>query len=400
MTAIFVYVGSYPDSPNPGGGGVTAVSFDPVIGRFAPIEHHDQPAFAGYLAVAPALDALYVVDERKTDGRGPVEAPAAVHAFRIGRDGRLAWINSLVSPGPRPSYVSVNADRLAVITANHGDFQHVERVVRQSDGTWGAEYVYDDSTVVLFGLNSDGSLGHIRDVHVCAGYGSDPNSSPQNGGHAQASAHAHCAEIDPSGRYVVVCDKGTDEIHTFTYGERLELVATLRLPPESGPRHLAFDRLSNRAFATLEFASELASFTFDQSTGTFELVDQVTTLAAPLDGRVNEPADIGVHPSGRFVYVNNRGEDTLAWFDVDSDGRLRRLGDVPLAESIHPGLAARSFCFDATGELLLVADRPANLLRAYTVDATTGAPSPMASFPIINPACVLIADVSVRRTRR
>ncbi|MEK8174972.1 hypothetical protein NKH77_55660 [Streptomyces sp. M19] len=85
-----------------------------------------------------------------------------------------------------------------LVTANHGDFDHVEHVVRAADGGWRPEYLYDDSTVLLFGLESDGRLAALRDVRVMEGHGRDPNSSPQAGGHGQAGAHAHCAVIAPS----------------------------------------------------------------------------------------------------------------------------------------------------------------------------------------------------------
>jgi 6-phosphogluconolactonase len=187
----------------------------------------------------------------------------------------------------------------------------------------------------------------------------------------------------------VVCDKGTDEIHCFSFDGRLELVSTFRTEPSAGPRHLAFDPTSRLAFTTFEFASEIASFSFDGTS--FAQLDRLTTLAGPLEPpRVNEPADVRVHPLGRFVYVNNRGEDSLAWFGYEADGRLRRIGHVPLAPSIHPGLAARSFCFDETGALLFAADRPANRLRAYAVDAASGTPSPVAELEIINPASVAV----------
>jgi 6-phosphogluconolactonase len=392
VTDLIAYVGSYPDSPNPGGGGITVLAVDMARRRLTTLGHQPQPGLAGHLALAPGLRTLYAVDERKTDGRGPVQPAAALHALRVERDGLLTWLNSLDLPGPRPTYVTVDGARRRVLTANHGDFEHVERVVRSAEGTWTVQYVYDDSTVVLCALDDDGRLEEIRDVHVRTGHGSDPNRSPQNGGHAQSSAHAHCAVIDPSGQYIVVCDKGTDEIVVLSHTERLDQISTFAMPNESGPRHLVFDPRSDLAFATLEFASELASLKFDAETGQFRLLDRAPTVARDLNGRVNEPADVQLHPTRPFVYVNNRGEDSVAWFRFDPDGNLTRLGDTALAPSIHPGLAARSLCFDHIGSLMLVADRPANLVRAYTIDAETGEPREFAHTAVINPACVIVGD--------
>lgn len=88
--------------------------------------------------------------------------------------------------------------------------------------------------------------------------------------------------------------------------------------------------------------------------------------------------------------VGRRGEDSLAWFRVADDGRLTRLGHVRLAPSVHPGVAARSFAFDPSGSFLLVADRSADLVRAYAVD---GVLSPLAEAHVPQPAFVAFAEL-------
>ena len=261
-----------------------------------------------------------------------------------------------------------------------------------ADGGWTVEYLYDDSTVVMYNLEPDGRLGEIRDVHVLSGHGPDPNGSPQAGGHAQASAHEHCAVLDPSGAYVLVGDKGTDQILVFLLGTRLELVSAYQFPEQTGPRHIALDPVSGHAYVTCEFSSELASMAFDASSGKLRLLDKQPTVDRGYQG-LNEPAEVRVHPSGALVYVNNRGEDSLAWFRAGPDGELSRLGHMPLSRSVHPGLAARSFAFDPSGSFVLVADRPANLVRSYAVDAETGDLSPLTEAAVSNPAFIVFAEL-------
>lgn len=392
MTLI-AYVGCYPTVPGGGDGGISAFDVSADGSRLTLLSQVRQPAEAGYLAYAPSTGTLYAVDERKTDGRGPVQPPAAVHAFRVDqRDGGLTWLNAQPAPGPRPTYIGLDEARGLLVTANHGDFEHVERVVRTADGRWTTEYRYDDSTVVLYGLEPDGRLGEIRDLYVCAGHGLDPNGSPQAGGHGQASAHAHCAVLDPSGQYVLVGDKGTDQILVFRLAGGLELVTAERFAERTGPRHIAFDPASGLAYATFEFSSELVALAFDATSGKLRVLDRKPTVAARYQGP-NEPADVRVHPCGGMVYVNNRGEDSVAWFRPGPDGELTWLGQVPLAKSVHPGLAARSFAFDPAGSFLLVADRPAGLVRSYAVDHASGALTPIAEAAVSSPAFVAFAEL-------
>jgi 6-phosphogluconolactonase len=393
QTRLVAHVGSYENSPNPGGGGIYVFDVRADGSQLALLSQVAEPKQAGYLAYAPAWETLYAVDERKTDGRGPGQPAARVHAFAVDqRDGSLTWLNSQLAPGPFPTFLAVAEAQRGVVSANHGSFDHVERVVQTADGEWTTEYLYDDSTVILYEMDSDGRLGQIRDVQVLSGHGKDPNNSPQAGGHGQASTHAHCAVIDPSGRYLVVCDKATDQILVFRLGTKLDLTATYHLPEETGPRHVAFDGAAGRAFVTCEFSSELAAFAFDDASGELRLLDKQSTVAPTYAGP-NEPAEVRVHPAGNFVYVNNRGEDSVAWFRIGAAGELARLGHVPLAKSIHPGLAARNFTFDPSGSFVLVADRPANLLRSYTVNRQDGGLTPLAEASVPNPAFVAFAQL-------
>jgi 6-phosphogluconolactonase len=397
MTLV-AYVGSYASGPGSrvgAGGGIDVFDVSPEGGRLTALSRVDEPKQAGYLAYAPAWGTLYAADERKTDGRGPVEPAASVHAFAVDqRDGRLSWLNARPAPGPRPTFLSVDEAKRVLVTANHGDFDHVERVVQTGERRWDVEYVYDDSTVVLYDIEPNGLLGEIRDVQVLSGHGPDPNGSPQAGGHAQASAHAHCAVLDPSGGYVLVGDKGTDQVLVFRLGARLEPVSAYQLPGQTGPRHIAFDPVSGHAFVTCEFSSELASMAFNDSSGKLRLLDKQPTVARAYQGP-NEPAEVRVHPHGSLVYVNNRGEDSLAWFRAGPDGELSRLGHAPISRSVHPGLAARSFAFSPSGSFLLVADRPADLVRSYAVDAETGALRPLTEAAVSSPAFVVFAELGV-----
>lgn len=386
------FVGSYADGPAAGPGGIDVLEVSEHGTRLSLVSHADEPRQAGYLVFSPQTSTLYAVDERKTDGRGATE-PAAVHALAVDpATGALSHRSRITTPAPFPTYLSVSGSAGLLFSANHGSFDHVERLVQTAAG-WQVDYVYDDSAVVAYRLGGDGSILGISDVRVFREGGQDPNRFLQAGGHGQAGGHAHCATIDPSGRYVVVCDKSTELVTVLTMSEQLAEVSRFSFPAETGPRHIAFDPNSDRAYLTCEFGSAVASLSFEEQAGTFTLLDRVASTADGFDGP-NEPADIRVHPTGRWIYANNRGEDSLAWFSVDDSGRLRREGHVPLAPSLHPGLAARSFAIDPTGSFLLAADRPANLIRSYAIDHSAGTLSPQAELRMPDPAYIEIVEVT------
>lgn len=384
---LLAYVGSYGAQAGAQGGGICTLEVCNHGTELTLAGQLRTPLEAGYLVYAADTSTLYAVDERKTDGRGPVQPPAAVHALRVNpADGSLSPLNWHIAPGPRPTFLAYSPRQRLLVSANHGDFQHVEKVVRHADGSWSTRYEYDDATAVVYPVHANGSLAGIAEVLVFEGHGLDPNRSPQNGGHAQASPHAHCAVIDPSERYLLVCDKGTDRVYVYALGPRPERLATLQFEPQSAPRHIAFAS-PTRAYMTLELSSELVALDFDPASGQLHVMARCSTVRDGFNG-LNEPAEVRVHPNGRFVYANNRGEDSLAWFEVLGGGQLRRAGAVQLARSIHPGLAARSFAFAPCGAFMLVADRPAHQVRAYAVSPETGGLALLAEVDVPDPVYI------------
>ena len=73
----------------------------------------------------------------------------------------------------------------------------MEKVVFKH-GKWTSEYVYDDSTVIMYGLNKDGSIAGINDLIVLQGHGKDQTAPKQAGGHA-GQVHMH-KRLSPDGK--------------------------------------------------------------------------------------------------------------------------------------------------------------------------------------------------------
>jgi 6-phosphogluconolactonase len=290
-----------------------------------------------------------------------------------------------------PAAVTVFEEKKLLFTANHGFFDHVVKVVETAPGKWAEQFVYDDSTVVQYGLADDGSIGDVQDVCVFIGHGTDPNSSPQGGGHCQSNPHAHIVVIDPSRKFLVVCEKAAERIYVFRIGSKLELASIYQCPAGTGPRHCAFDK-KGRMFMTCEFSSELWSFDFDASSGVLRFIDKQSTISSGFKGR-NETATLQVHPNGRFVYMNNRGEDTVVWFSISPDGHLKKAGQVSLSKSADPAGATRCMTLSPSGAFLLVPDRPADVVRSYAVDANDGSLKPLTEVRVPNPVFIQFVEL-------
>ena len=392
------YVGSYTatgaDGPSvPGDIHVFDITSD---GSLAHASSADAGIEAGSLSLTPDGKYLYAVHERKNDGRGPVTPPAAVHAFAVDpQDGSLTHLNARPTLGAFPCYLTVDPEGRFVITASHGSFDHVQRIVESVDGAFSVENVYDDSSIALWPIEDDGTVGQLADLYVMNGHGTDPGTTPQAGGHAQASSHAHSSLVDPSGQYVIACDKGADEIHVIRIdrdARRLEPAFVWHGPPKTGHRHPIFHPTLPIMFVTDEIASGLSAFGFDADTGVLTHLTSVPSTSPGWQG-YNEPADIVAHPNGKLVFLNNRGEDTVAAFSFDTQSNeLRHVASAPLAKSSNPGFAARKLALDAEGRLLYVVDRPADKVHVYEIDPDSGALTLHSETDVPAPVFVMVTD--------
>ena len=83
----------------------------------------------------------------------------------------------------------------------------------------------------------------------------------------------------------------------------------------------------------------------------------------------NETADIRVHMSGDFLYVSNRGHNSIAVFKLNKDGRIKEI------DRIHSGgEIPRAINFDIIGDMLYAANQRSGNVVQFRVDGATGYP--------------------------
>src|SRR5713101_3815518 len=268
--------------------------------------------------------------------------------------------------GVNATWVTTDATGTRVVVANHGDADPVIRVVKKN-GVPEIENFFDDGTVSLFPVKPDGSLEPACDVAVFERtHGVDMRT--------QGSAHAHSANFDPSSRFVLACDTGGDYIYVYRVdpGSRtLANAKAFKTRPGIAPRHNAFHPRLPYVFIIHEWESSLASYHFDSKTGDVSLIQTVPTVPAAFTER-NAPADIRVHPNGKFVYGGNRGHDSIAILRIEeATGRMTLVDIVPAG-----GSNSREFNFEPSGKYMSVANMGSNNIVTFAVDPDTGKMAP------------------------
>ena len=192
---------------------------------------------------------------------------------------------------------------------------------------------------------------------------------------------AHAIQSDPSNRYVFVPHTARpgqpNGIFQFRFDEStgrltpndpplLELQATL------GPRHICFHPTRDVVYSSDEQGSSVTAYALDPATGTLVPFQTISSLPGGARRDRNTCSQIQIHPSGRFLYVPNRGHESVASFTIDSStGRLAATGWVPTEPR------PRVFSLDPEGRFLFVAGRESGKLASYEVDQDSGKLTPL-----------------------
>jgi 6-phosphogluconolactonase len=336
-----IYVGTYTEGTR--SEGIYLLRMDRRSGKLQRVGSVDAGANPSFLTIHPNGRVLYAVNEVDAHNGKPT---GAVSAFAIASDtGVLTRLNEQQSQGGSPCFVSVDRSGRVVLVAN-----------------------YNGGSVALLPIQTDGSLAPATKVVQHAGAG--PNTE------RQASAHAHCILPDPSNRFALAADLGADRV--FVY--RLDIDdKSLRhieggdavMRPGAGPRHIACHPTLPLVFVANELDSTVATLRFNVERGALSLLDSHSTIPSGWSG-TNYPADIHVAPSGRALYVSNRGHNSIAVFSVAESTGALTLDQVVSTEGDWP----RNFSLDPTGRWLLVANQRSDSVIVFARDAKTGRLTP------------------------
>lgn len=356
---FWVYFGTYTGKSSKG---IYASRLDGATGKLTPPELVAETTSPSFLAVSPNAKFLYAANEvPKFEGK----TAGAVSAFAIDQaTGKLTALNQKSSGGAGPCHLVVDATGKSVLVAN-----------------------YSGGSVQALPVKPDGSLddGGTFIQHE----GSSVNES------RQSSPHGHSIVTDPANRFALACDLGLDRVLIY----KLDPAKAGLMPndppygtvsPGSGPRHISFRPDGKFAYVINEMSCTVTAFAFDGKRGALQTVETVSSL--PKDETVQRSfstAEIEVHPSGKFVYGSNRGNDTLAVFAIDA-----KSGKLTLVEHASTkGKIPRSFGIDPTGRWLLAANQNSDNVVAFAIDEKTGKLQPTGQeLEVGAPVCVKFVE--------
>jgi 6-phosphogluconolactonase len=334
---MFIYVGCRTTRErNARGNGINVYSVDSKTGRLSHVQLVDGLVNPSFLAISKQEDFLYCV-------HGDTDQASA---FSIGANGTLRYLNSQSTHGHNPAHLAISPDGDFLVVSNH----------------------YSGSVVVLPILDS-GELGELCDQVMTQGP-IGPHRIEQKG------PKPHFNPFDPSGKLVVVPDKGLDRIFTYRFDSLSGKLLPTACPSVAtrkgaGPRHVAFHPGLPVVYSVNELDSTVATYRFNSESGELQPQQVLSALPDSFTGD-STAAEIEVDKAGRFLYASNRGSDTIARFSIDpQSGWLTFESATPTQ-----GLTPRFFALSPDGGCMYVANEDSDTIVVFSVDPTTGSLTP------------------------
>lgn len=371
----FIYVGSWGadiqgvNNPEAGDGGIKSYVAN-SSGDFELVSKVTPEVNVGSMSVSKNGRNIYATDERKDLG-GVHGNGGGIAAYAVDESGNLSFLNEVSSAGAYPCYIVVDSQNRYAFAANHGNHEEViTRSVKTEQGTYIAKRFFDEGSIAMFPILADGSIGECCELKVLEGSSELPLF--------QWTSHPHSVCLDPSEKYLLCADKGCDLIHVYEIDYltgTLKEVWLHKTETASGPRHIVFHPTLSVFYCNSEQNHTVHAYTFNEQTGEITHLDRAVTVSADYQPKddpsdifaYNQTADVKVHRSGNYLYVSNRGDDSIATYQLDDYGKMQLI-EIVSSEGAIP----RSINFDLSGNHLYVVNQRSGTIAQFLVDEGSG----------------------------
>ncbi len=329
--STILYVGTFSERDSKG---IYVYDFDLQTGDTKLLQTLDHLKSPSFLTLHPNQQFLYTAN-RETIVEGKPWGSAS--SFSVDpKTGELTHLNDVSSLAEGACYLAPDQSGRQLFVAN-----------------------YTGGSMAAYGLESNGKIGDLQ-----GNFQYQIEGGP--------IAHAHAAVPSPDNRYLFVPDLGNDEVVGYRIkpkkGKLKQLDrSTLAFKKGVGPRHFVFHPNGRFAFVAEELTSSVSALSYQKRKGVLTHLQRESTLPSDFTGKT-KVADIRIHPNGKWLYVSNRGHNSIAIFEVNaSTGAIKTAGHQPTQ-----GDFPRGFIITPDGEFLLVANRNTDNIVIFKIDQSTG----------------------------
>ncbi|MFK7995020.1 MAG: lactonase family protein [Granulosicoccus sp.] len=272
--------------------------------------------------------------------------------YGVDESGALTLVDSFTASGKSTCYLALSPQRDVAIVIN-----------------------YWDAIIDVVHVDESGRLGELvqsfKQHYRQEGQWRQVTHREDHWTNRQVGPHAHCAHFWKD--WVFIPDLGENAIFQYRYNpdkKILEPDTHIEFEPGSGPRHMVMHPsldicyVSNELFNTVCVAQLDASDPDQQKPRLLPIQYESTLENREQTSYVSE---IKLSPDARFLYVSNRGDNSLAIFKVLADGQLERIDIVPTG-----GKFPRHFSISPCGKAVIIANQDSSTVNLFHRDVETG----------------------------
>lgn len=331
------------------GKGIYCFDFDPSDGKLN-LLNVTTSLNPSYITISNDKKYLYAVEEL------PIEESPKIKAFKINPKGSaqaLSFINEQELPGSYSCHLALSNSQSQLIVA-----------------------AYMSGNILVFPIDENGALLPLSQNIVHDGHG--PNLIRQEAPHVHMIQH-----VGVNGMFAV--DLGLDAAKYYEFYQSSNKFTSVTdfdilIRKGAGARHMVIHPNGGFAFIFSELTAEV--FSYKLSGGKFEFLESIVSLP---ENSETTPAGaaIRIHPNGEFLYVSNRGHDTIAIFNFDIHSEK-----LKLVSSINSGgKTPRDFNIDPTGQWLLCANQDSDNIVVFSIDRSNGSLNQINGYNDVKTGC-------------
>lgn len=336
------------------GKGISVYRVDDTAQQWEQIQLLEGLTNPSYLVLNRDGDRLYCIHGDRSE----------ISAFAIHPvSGEIKLLNQMSTGGANPVHLALDPSERFIVVSNH-----------------------ISSSLAVIGLAADGTLTGVTDFIELSG---------TLGPHRieQPFPKPHANPFTPDGRHVMVPDKGLDCLFAIPFdGHRgkFQPPQMVKTPTRegAGPRHIDFHPELNIAYVINELDSTVATYQVDYASGEMTPL-QILPSVSPLYTGNNRAAGVVVHPSGRHVLTSNRGEDSVAVFEVNPrSGHLAYIRSFPSG-----GKTPRFLGFDCGPGHLHIANEDDDTVATFDITTILSRqPAPLHQLTTPSPVCLAFRE--------
>lgn len=358
--------------------GVTLAALAGLGALVAPVASAD-PHRAGLVFTSTNAASGNAVLVYKRAGDGTLSALWSVPTGGLGTGGGLGSQGALAlsRDGHRLFVVNAGSNSISELAVSRAGVTLLATV--PSDGVDPISLTVNDDLLYVLNEGGPGSPANISGFRI----GEEAPSPIAGSTRPLSAASVGAAQIsfDPSGDLLVVTEKATSLIDTYTIGENGRAQGPASQPSAGQtPFGFAFDRrgelIVSDAFGGASNAGALSSYEVSEE-------GSLSTISGPTADSQSAPCWVVITANGRYAFTTNTGSGSISSYAIGHDGSITLLASV--SGSTGSGSAPIDAALSGNSRYLYVLGAGSHAIAGFRVESD-GSLAPLAGGPAGLPA--------------